>query len=70
MANAIFRKRQQILVMEVAIIVFIYSVFLNISSGVTFLAFGNGAPDLFASLTALTAENADSELVIGGLFGK
>lgn len=38
-------------------------------AGVTFLAFGNGAPDFFSAITALSGEDADSELGIGGLFG-
>lgn len=35
--------------------------------GVTFLAFGNGAPDIISSLAGV--ESARPELVIGELFG-
>jgi len=38
-------------------------------AGVTFLAFGNGGPDFFSSITALTDPESDGELGIGGIFG-
>jgi hypothetical protein len=39
-------------------------------AGVTFLAFGNGAPDLFSAIAAFLAMKAgDAGLAIGGLFG-
>ena len=38
------------------------------SKGVTFLAFGNGAPDIFSSLAGIAQSRP--ELVIGELFGK
>ena len=48
------------------------STVLNPSSqGVTFLAFGNGAPDLFSAIAAFLAMKAgDAGLAIGGLFGE
>ncbi|XP_077995463.1 mitochondrial sodium/calcium exchanger protein-like [Glandiceps talaboti] len=39
-------------------------------AGVTFLAFGNGAPDIFSAIAAITgAKNGDAGLAIGALFG-
>ncbi len=38
-------------------------------NGVTFLAFGNGAPDFFSAISALSDEGS-SELGVGGLFGE
>ena len=44
---------------------------LTFSYGVTFLAFGNGAPDIFSAVAAITnAKNGDAGLAIGALFGK
>ncbi|KAJ8312707.1 hypothetical protein KUTeg_010080 [Tegillarca granosa] len=38
--------------------------------GVTFLAFGNGAPDIFSAIAAIgNAKNGDAGLAIGALFG-
>ncbi|XP_071790514.1 mitochondrial sodium/calcium exchanger protein-like isoform X1 [Asterias amurensis] len=38
--------------------------------GVTFLAFGNGAPDIFSAVAAITnAKDGDAGLAIGALFG-
>ena len=39
--------------------------------GVTFLAFGNGAPDVFSAIAAIgSAKSGDAGLAIGALFGK
>lgn len=39
-------------------------------AGVTFLAFGNGAPDIFSAVAAISAsKNGDAGLAIGALFG-
>ncbi|XP_070572228.1 mitochondrial sodium/calcium exchanger protein-like isoform X2 [Ptychodera flava] len=39
-------------------------------AGVTFLAFGNGAPDIFSAIAAITnAKNGDAGLAVGALFG-
>ncbi|XP_052261125.1 mitochondrial sodium/calcium exchanger protein-like isoform X2 [Dreissena polymorpha] len=39
-------------------------------AGVTFLAFGNGAPDIFSAIAAIgNAKNGDASLAIGALFG-
>ncbi|XP_038044152.1 mitochondrial sodium/calcium exchanger protein-like [Patiria miniata] len=39
-------------------------------AGVTFLAFGNGAPDVFSAIAAIThAKDGDAGLAIGALFG-
>ncbi|XP_033747126.1 mitochondrial sodium/calcium exchanger protein-like [Pecten maximus] len=39
-------------------------------AGVTFLAFGNGAPDIFSAIAAIgNAKNGDAGLAIGALFG-
>lgn len=39
-------------------------------AGVTFLALGNGAPDVFAAIAAITSENADqSDIGLAGLIG-
>jgi len=47
----------------------IYS--LTFIHGVTFLAFGNGAPDIFSAIAAIgNAKNGDAGLAIGALFGK
>ena len=44
---------------------------LTFSYGVTFLAFGNGAPDIFSAVAAITnAKDGDAGLAIGALFGK
>ena len=43
---------------------------LNSIQGVTFLAFGNGAPDLFSAIAALSASSDNPELGIAGLFGE
>lgn len=37
-------------------------------AGVTFLAFGNGAPDIFSSIAGIKAAKPD--LVLGELFGR
>ncbi len=38
--------------------------------GVTFLAFGNGAPDVFSAIAAITnAKNGDAGLAFGALLG-
>lgn len=38
--------------------------------GVTFLAFGNGAPDVFSAIAAITnAKDGDAGLAFGALFG-
>ena len=45
--------------------------FLNPIEGVTFLAFGNGAPDIFSAIAAIgNAKNGDAGLAFGALFGK
>ena len=37
----------------------------------TFLAFGNGAPDIFSAIAAIgNAKNGDAGLAFGALFGK
>ncbi|XP_041348385.1 mitochondrial sodium/calcium exchanger protein-like [Gigantopelta aegis] len=39
-------------------------------AGVTFLAFGNGAPDIFSAIAAVnSAKNGDAGLAVGALFG-
>ena len=39
--------------------------------GVTFLAFGNGAPDVFSAIAAIgSAKAGDAGLAIGALFGE
>lgn len=39
--------------------------------GVTFLAFGNGAPDIFSAIAAVTsAKGGDVGLAFGALFGR
>ena len=44
---------------------------LNLEQGVTFLAFGNGAPDLFSAISAIgNAKDGDAGLAIGALLGK
>ena len=44
--------------------------FLNITKGVTFLAFGNGAPDIFSAIAAIgNAKNGDAGLAFGALLG-
>ena len=46
-------------------------IFFDITYGVTFLAFGNGAPDIFSAIAAVgNAKNGDAGLAIGALFGK
>ena len=43
---------------------------LTSTHGVTFLAFGNGAPDIFSAIAAIgSASNGDAGLAIGALFG-
>ena len=45
---------------------------LNISynvAGVTFLAFGNGAPDVFSLIASFTHKNVDSHIGVGALLG-
>lgn len=44
---------------------------LNLRQGVTFLAFGNGAPDIFSAIAAIgNAKDGDAGLAIGALFGE
>lgn len=39
--------------------------------GVTFLAFGNGSPDIFSAIAAIgDAKAGDAGLAIGALFGR
>ena len=39
-------------------------------NGVTFLAFGNGAPDIFSAIAAISnAKDGNAGLAIGALFG-
>lgn len=46
----------------------LYNYFL--SKGVTFLAFGNGAPDIFSAIAAVgSAKGGDVGLAFGALFG-
>ena len=41
------------------------------SKGVTLLALGNGAPDIFGAYAAITqAKQGDAGLAIGAIFGK
>lgn len=50
---------------------FTCNVVLDNSHGVTFLAFGNGAPDIFSAIAAIgNAKDGDAGLAIGALFGK
>ena len=43
---------------------------LSLFYGVTFLAFGNGAPDVFSAIAAITnAKDGDAGLAFGALFG-
>ena len=43
----------------------------RILNGVTLLAFGNGAPDIFSAIAAITSSrNGEAGLAIGALFGK
>ena len=49
----------------------IFLVCLNSTHGVTFLAFGNGAPDIFSAMAAIgNAKAGDAGLAIGALFGE
>lgn len=41
-----------------------------IEQGVTFLAFGNGAPDIFSSIASIVNENSSAGLAFGALLGK
>lgn len=49
---------------------YIYYVFSTTFQGVTFLAFGNGAPDIFSSIASvLSAPKPRAELALGSLLG-
>ena len=49
--------------------ILIFNVF--VVDGVTFLAFGNGAPDVISAIVAITNSNdGDAGLAIGALFGE
>jgi Ca2+/Na+ antiporter len=49
----------------------LYTVYLNFFYGVTFLAFGNGAPDIFSAIAAIgNAKDGDAGLALGALLGK
>ncbi len=48
-----------------------YPVFLILIQGVTFMAFGNGAPDIFSSLASvLSTSQPKAGLAIGALVGE
>ena len=49
---------------------YVFIIFVVFVQGVTFLAFGNGAPDIFSAIAAVgSSKGGDVGLAFGALFG-
>ncbi|XP_046840637.1 mitochondrial sodium/calcium exchanger protein-like isoform X2 [Xenia sp. Carnegie-2017] len=46
-----------------------FQVLAGLIMGVTFLAYGNGSPDIFTAVAAFSGSNPDGELALGALLG-